>query len=206
LETTTDTTIIRSLFDPIAHEAIKAWLAERVPMLSLGVPLMSDEDQPDSNRFNRRYAHNPPFLTDIHRQLTGYASELFGVKVIPSYVFLSMYGDQGICPLHIDRSQCFRTIDYLVDQDVDADWPIHIGPMISDKERDRVLEAGEPVDDKAVERIKKAIRFDPVVLSPNDAVAYSGTHQWHYRDRIQGRSATLVFFHFVEEGFDGALD
>jgi len=202
------TTIATSLFDRATHQAIIDWLDSRIPTLSLGAPLVSDSNEDEASRFNRKYAHNPPLLQTIHKQLTGFASELFDEKLKPSYVFLSIYNEHGICPLHIDRPQCYRTIDYLIDEDVDEAWPIYIGPMMSDEERQTILDAEQahPTTAKEIAAIKKAHTFDECVLSPNDAVAYSGTHQWHYRDRIKGRSARLAFFHFVGEDFDGTLD
>jgi len=202
------TTISRSLFDPVAHQAIIEWLDSRTETLSLGTPLMSDEHDEAAVKFNRRYAHNPPYLVNIHRQLTDYASDLFGEKLKPSYVFLSMYNEAGICPLHIDRPQCYRTIDYLIDEDVDEPWSIYVGPMMSDGDREAILKAdgAHPTARKDIAAIKRANQFEECVLSPNDAVCYSGTHQWHYRNQIKGRSARLAFFHFVQEDFDGPLN
>lgn len=207
MKTKHQTQIARSLFDPVAHQAIIEWLDSRLETLSLGTPLLSDLND-DKPAFSRRYAHNPPYLVNIHRQLTEFASDLFGEKLKPSYVFLSLYNENGICPLHIDRPQCYRTIDYLIDEDVDQPWPIYIGPMMTSEDRERILVDGiaHPEDKKAIKQIKKAHDFDECVLSPNDAVCYSGTHQWHYRNRIKGRSARLSFFHYVPEDFDGPLN
>lgn len=168
-------------------------------MMSLGV---------DSEQFVRRYAHNVPYLVNIHRQLTDYASEAFGEPLKPSYVFLSLYDDGGICPLHIDRPQCYRTIDYLIDQEQSEPWPIRIGEIMTDEQRQEILEAGGAhleTDDEIAERIA-AESWNDVLLSPNDAVLYSGTHQWHYRpERLKG-IASLAFFHFVPVDFDGDLN
>lgn len=199
------TTISRSLFDPVAHQAIIEWLDSRLDTLSLGVPLLSDADD-DGMIFHRRYAHNPPYLVGIHRQLTDYASDLFGERLKPSYVFLSIYNERGICPLHVDRDQCYRTIDYLIDEDVDEPWPIHIGSMMNDDERAEVMASNSAPTGRKATAIKRGTTFDECVISPNDAVCYSGTHQWHYRNQIVGRSARLAFFHFVPEGFDGPLN
>lgn len=168
-------------------------------MMSLGV---------DTEQFVRRYAHNVPYLVNIHRQLTDYASQMFGEPLKPSYVFLSLYDDGGICPLHIDRPQCYRTIDYSIDQEQPEPWPIRIGEMMTDEQRRALDEtgAGHPTtDDEIAERIA-AESWNDVLLSPNDAVLYSGTHQWHYRpERLQG-TASLAFFHFVPVDFEGDLN
>ena len=57
------------------------------------------------NQFNREFVHNPPFLVNIHIQLVEIANLIFGESVKPSYSFLSLYGENGICPEHTDRSQ-----------------------------------------------------------------------------------------------------
>lgn len=192
-------TVARQLFDPITHEALKAFIRDRVPMMSVGV---------DSEQFVRRYAHNVPYLVNIHRQLTDYASQMFGEPLKPSYVFLSLYDDGGICPLHIDRPQCYRTIDYLIDQEQPEPWPIRIGEMMTDEQRQTLHDDGgchPETDEQIAERIASE-SWNDVLLSPNDAVLYSGTHQWHYRpERLKG-TASLAFFHFVPVAFEGDLN
>lgn len=195
---TTSVTVARQLLDPIAHEALKAFVRERVPMMSLGV---------DHDTFVRRYAHNVPFLVGIHRQLTDYASEMFGEPLKPSYSFLSLYQHGGICPLHIDRPQCRFTIDYLIDQEQAEPWPIRIGEPMSDEQRAE-FEADGASHPQTSEQIAERIAaetWSEVLLSPNDAVCYSGTHQWHYRPKRLSGTASLVFFHFVPVAFEGSL-
>lgn len=191
-------TVARQLFDPITHEALKAFIRDRVPMMSVSV---------DTSEYIRRYVSNVPYLVNIHRQLAGYASEAFGEPVKPSYVFLSMYDDGGICPLHIDRPQCRYTIDYLIDQDQSEPWPIRIGGVMTDDQLTAILESQQvqPTTPEAIAERIAAEEWDEVLLSPNDAVLYSGTHQWHYRpERLKG-TASLAFFHFVPTDFDGPL-
>lgn len=189
--------VVRELFDTDTHKAICDFLDERVPLMSVGV---------DEGEFVRTYAHNVPFFVGIHRQLTEFASDLFGEAVKPSYVFLSMYQDNGTCPLHIDRPQCRYTIDYLIRQTQPEPWPICIGDHMTDEQRQAFDEAGEghPKGDDIQARIEQE-NWHTVLLNPNDAVCYSGTHSWHYRpERLRG-TADLAFFHFVPVGFDGPL-
>ena len=61
--------------------------------------------------------HHSPELLD-------FAHKTFGVAVKPSYVFLSMYGPEGVCPLHTDRPQCQFTIDLQINSD--GEWPIYV--------------------------------------------------------------------------------
>ena len=191
--------VVRQLFDDDTHKAIVDFVENRTPLMSLGV---------DEKQFVRKYAHNVPFFVGIHRQLTEFASERFGEKLKPSYVFLSMYEDNGICPLHIDRPQCYRTVDYLISQDDTEPWPILIGEPMSDEDRIKIDENGKghpETDEEIAERIA-AETWHEALLKPNDAVLYSGTHSWHYRPKRLKGKASLAFFHFVQEDFDGPLN
>lgn len=190
--------VVRELFDDTTHKAIIRFLDDRIPMYPVAV---------DNDQFVRRYAHNVPFFVSIHRQLTDYASKLFGEKVKPSYCFLSMYEDDGICPLHIDRPQCRYTIDYLIRTTQKKPWPIHIGDHMTDAQRAELDANGEGhPEGEAIQARIEAENWHTVELKPNDAVCYSGTHSWHYRsERLKG-TADLVFFHFVPEAFNGPLN
>lgn len=191
--------VLTELFTPEIHRQICDFLDERVPQMSLGL---------DETEFIRTYAHNVPYFVGIHRQLVDLASEIFGEPVKPSYSFLSMYRDDGICPLHIDRPQCRYTIDYLIRQTQPEPWPIRIGDPMSDDDRRLLDEAGDghPKSQDDIDARIAAENWHEVLLEPNEAVCYSGTNSWHYRpERLRG-TADLVFFHFVPVAFDGPLD
>lgn len=191
--------VAKQLFKPETHTAIKNFIDQRVPLMPMSL---------DEKDFVRTYAHNVPFFVKIHQQLTDFASEQFGQKVKPSYSFLSMYKDNGICPLHIDRPQCRYTIDYLIQSTHPGPWPIHIGEHMTDDVVADINErgVGHPDTDELKQMIIDREEWSTALLEENDAVLYSGTHSWHYRsERLQG-TADLVFFHFVPEDFDGPLD
>lgn len=194
--------VVKDLFDTETHRTIVRYINEFVPLF----PLAADRKDPDnSSKFGRRYAHNLPFLVNIHHQLKQYASDLFGEKVKPSYVFLSMYDKGGRCPLHIDRPQCRYTIDYLIQQEASEPWPIHIGRQMTDKERDSV-EIQHPSIPEEIQSVIDSQDWTECLLSPNDATCYSGTNAWHYRPTASVGTADLAFFHFVPEKFNGPLD
>lgn len=153
---------------------------------------------------NRFGCHNLPPLVDVHRQMAEQASDLFGVRLQPSYVYLSQYLKGGRLLLHLDRPQCFRTIDVLIAQDNDVPWPIRISSPITDKDRQQA--SSEVWDDDYSARIVDSHEWVEVSLKPNEAVCYSGTHQWHYRPGEAMARTDLIFFHFAPEDFDGPLD
>lgn len=194
--------VVKDLFDKDAYNTILRFMDDWIPTVRLD----SDRSQPDSmGKFGRRYAHNVGFFVNIHHQLKDYASDLFGEKVKPSYVFLSMYDKGGQCPLHIDRPQCRYTIDYLIRQEQEKPWPIAVGPQMPDKELSKI-QITHPQTVEERQAIIDSVDWTTANLRPNDAVCYSGTNAWHYRPEPSKGTADLVFFHFVPEAFRGSLD
>lgn len=194
--------ILRNLFDKNGHEAIVDFVENVAPTLNPA----SDTSLPDSiKKFNRRSLYKPKFLVDIHEQLTDYASTVFGVRVKPSYSFLSMYEPDGKCYLHVDRPQCRFTIDYLVNQHQQEPWPICISDQVTDDEINSFGFRGAETEQQTIS-VMAANKWNECLLSPNDAVCYSGTNAWHYRPTRSSGKVNLVFFHFVEEAWDGELD
>lgn len=194
--------VVRDLFDTDTYKTIIQFMDNWLPT----IPMLSDRHETDPyEKFGRRYRQNLPFFVSIHHQLTDYASDLFGEKVKPSYVFLSMYDKGGQCPLHIDRPQCRYTIDYLIRQEQKDPWPIAIGPQMVDEEKN-TIKVSHPKTVEERQSVIDSVDWTICNLNPNDAVCYSGTNAWHYRPTKSDGSADLVFFHFVPEKFNGPLD
>ena len=190
------TTVVKDLFSETSRRTFIEILDDQIPI----VPKHEDPE------FGRIYAYKPNFLVQIHQMLAPFASEIFGEELMPSYSFLSMYQDGGRCPLHIDRDQCYRTIDYLIRQDDSEPWPLHVGGYISEEAR---IEHGNRDKPSSHEEIMERIgleTWDTLLLKPNEAACYSGTHQWHYRSTPSKGRADLAFFHFVPKDFCGPLD
>lgn len=166
-----------------------------------GIPYHDVGEHVD-NRFNRWYWHNLPVLRAIHNdpEFIRMACKIFGTPVQPSYVFLSMYGPEGVCPPHTDRPQCPYTIDLAINQD--GTWPIYIG-----------ADQNTPDDECRA-----------YLLEPGEAVAYSGVYHRHFRNSMcadsraysqPGNSEALIrpatytdlaFFHFVDTNWQGKVD
>lgn len=167
---------------------------------------MSDLNEPEHpQRFGRRYGHNLPLFVEIHQQLVELASDTFGEKVKPSYAFLSLYENNGKCPLHRDRPQCRYTIDYLIQQESELPWPLVVSDSMTDDEVLAETIINADTDAEKAEVIKEHA-WTECLLYPNDATCYSGTHAWHYRPTRSVGFAHLAFFHFVPEAFNGPLD
>ena len=104
--------------------------------------------------------------------------------VIASYCYLSCYEAGSVLARHKDRPQCAYNLSLVLDMTGPVGepepWPIYV-------EID-----GHP---------------EPILLRVGDAVAYSGTELWHWREALPwGQRAIVCFFHFVPEDFSGSLD
>jgi hypothetical protein len=140
--------------------------------------------------------HIRPFmepLVDVHQLLVEPASELFGERLQPSFLFVSQYLVGGTVTPHLDREGCYRTIDVLVAQDDDEPWPMLFSEPITDAEREAAPQ------DPVAEDVIAAHEWTEVVLKPNEGVCFSGTHQWHYRPTTATARTDLIFFYFIPE-------
>ena len=190
--------VIRNLFSEKVHSGIKTFIDEYVQFL----PMKTDDTD-----FMRKYINDVDFFKDLHHKITEYASDMFEENLKPSYSFLSLYENGGQCRLHIDRPQCYRTIDYLITQEDSNPWPLYIGSPISDekrKELDEVEQLSEYIAEHE-EQILSSTKWSKLLMNPNDAALYSGTHSWHYRPTKSNGRSSLVFWHFVKEDFNGPL-
>jgi hypothetical protein len=169
----------------------------RATVASLGP---KDLELHEAATFRRFIVHNHPFFTDLQRTLIPLVSEAAGETVEIGYNFLSLYSAQGVCPIHMDSPESKWTLDLCIDQS--EPWPIQFSriqpwPVWRDDEM-----AGESVP--ASEMARTMLPFDSFTLEPGEAILFSGSSQWHYRDRMpSGSSASycqLIFFHFIPAG------
>lgn len=148
--------------------------------------------------FGRWVVHDHPLLTELQAQMTALAEQAAGETLEPSYNFLSMYTQMGRCPMHQDSPWAKWTLDLCIDQS--EPWLIHFSQVRPWPEHESFPEAGW----EAEVRNDPCNRFIAHTLMPGDAVLFSGSSQWHYRDPIsvQGSKAfcNLLFFHFIPRG------
>jgi hypothetical protein len=134
---------------------------------------------------DRRYvAHNDPIAKFFHQALTPVVSRIVGCAVKPSYVYLASYLGGANLPEHTDRVQCEYSVSLLVDfapEPTEATpWPLYL------KTPQRYLE------------VRQAI---------GDSLVYRGSNLPHLRLPLnEHMTSTSVFFHYVDEGFDGNLN
>ncbi len=183
------------LFDRVFDDATMAEVRRVVASLR-----PADLEIHEARRFGRFVVHDHPYLTELQRRTVDLVSRAAGEPVAPAYNFLSLYGARGVCPLHMDSPESKWTLDLCLDQG--APWPIRFS---------RVLPWPEPGEEEWAagdweERVKgdPSHHFSTVSLEPGQAVLFSGSAQWHYRDPMPAgagkRSCDLLFFHYAPAG------
>ena len=150
--------------------------------------------------FGRLVKHDLPGFSPLHAELAATLSEFAGEELAPSYNFLSLYNNLGVCEVHLDAPSSKWNVDVCIEQS--ADWPIYISQVVDwpDLPRDKSDRWAESI------RHDPALSFDRFVQQPGDALFFSGSSQWHYRERIPARAkqnySHLVFFHFYPKGLE----
>lgn len=152
----------------------------------------------EATRFGRFVVHNQEYFDRLHAQLVPLVSTAAREPVEPSYNFLSLYGPKGSCGPHMDAPTAKYTLDVCINQN--APWPIFFSQVVEWPDRDDW--PGEQWEDAI--KHSPALTFTPRILEPNQAVLFSGSGQWHYRDPIPPapgrRFCDLLFFHFIPVG------
>ena len=162
--------------------------------------LRSHELNPMETRdFGRSIAHDHPTFLALQKEIEERVGDAAGEPVETAYNFLSLYGPGGICRPHLDAPTSKWTLDLCVDRNVA--WPIHVSQVIPWPEDDRAVDLGRNWAERIIHN--PSLTFEPCVMDPGEAVLFSGSSQWHYRDRIPPAPDAfchLLFFHFIPRG------
>ncbi len=179
------------LFDAATLAEIKSAAATLRP---------TDLEFHEAQRFGRFVVHDHPFFAELQQRTVPWVSEVVGEPVEAKYNFLSLYTSKGVCAVHMDAPEAKWTLDLCIDQG--ASWPIYFSEV-------------QPWPDSAAEAWKnegwennikqsRSLEFTPYTLQPGQAVIFSGSSQWHYRDPMPQASGkqfcTLLFFHYIPKG------
>jgi hypothetical protein len=133
---------------------------------------------------SRRYgAYNESISCFFHYQLTGIISYIVGTPVKPSYTYFGAYEGGAELERHTDREQCEYTVslclDYSPEPENETPWPIYV----------------ETPDGEVA-----------TYQSIGDGLLFKGRELPHYRYKLEeGSSSTSIFFHYVDEDFQGSL-
>lgn len=154
----------------------------------------------EARRFGRLIVHNHALFTKLQQDMVELVGDVVGEPVEPQYNFLSRYANLGVCEMHMDGPDAKWTLDLCLAQS--GPWPIHFSQVVDwpDVFSEEWREPGW------ADRLKRSpsLTFSPVTLEPGQAVVFSGSSQWHYRNPIPagtGRQfCDLLFFHFIPRG------
>jgi len=148
--------------------------------------------------FGRFVVHDIPEFSALQGSLVDQVSEWAGEPLEPSYNFLSLYTRMGVCNPHLDSPSAKWTIDLCIDQS--DPWPIHVSQVVPWPDK------SAPMGENWSTSIKEdsSLKFTPKILNPGDAILFSGSSQWHYRDALPRdgakRHCDLLFMHFIPRG------
>jgi len=120
-----------------------------------------------------RYCFVDPLIDEYAKKLIPVAREVFGSKdLLPSYSLFAHYEGNSSLYRHKDDNACTYTLDMCVYQN--QTW------------------------DLGVQHNGQDLKY---TLNPNEALAYYGNDQEHWRDAFPNpgsQHVAMVFFHFVE--------
>lgn len=173
--------------------------------LALVDKLRDDQlDKQEILSFGRLVKHNHPLFNDLQVRLADLVSELAGEDVEPSYNFLSLYNNLGVCRPHLDAPTAKWTLDICLQQS--QPWPISFSQVVDWPEE--FVETDSDWWTRILEN--EALDFKSFALEENQAILFTGNNQWHYRDRIP-RTGTdnychLLFLHYIPKGASRLVD
>lgn len=148
--------------------------------------------------FGRFIVQDWPEFTALQHSLTERVSHWAGEQVEPRYNFLSLYTKLGVCAPHLDAPGAKWTLDICIDQS--ERWPIHFSQIIPWPEQVPDL----PENWNQAIKQNPELRFSAFELTPGDAVLFSGSSQWHYRDALPRDGGKhfceLLFLHYIPAG------
>lgn len=149
--------------------------------------------------FGRFVVHNLPYFTELQQDLVDAVSEAAREQVEPCYNVLALYTKLGECEIHMDAPEAKWTLDLCVEQS--TVWPIHFSPILPWPEEPGLDAQGWQ---EAIKRDARN-RFTSYAPQPGEALLFSGSSQWHYRDPLpraggSGHFCNLLFFHFIPRG------
>ena len=158
----------------------------------------------EAQQFKRFIVHDHPYFTELQQQLLPLISEAAGEPVEPNYNFLSLYSAMGVCPVHMDSPEAKWTLDICLNQS--EPWPIYFSQIQPWPETDPDSESSAWLAGDWEQSIKHSpsANFEAHSMEPGQAILFSGSSQWHYRNAMPAlstkSSCDLLFLHFIPRG------
>jgi hypothetical protein len=152
----------------------------------------------EKEKFGRVIVHDLPPLVDLQRDIESEISTIVGEEIESSYNFLSLYSNLGVCEPHMDSPIAKWTFDVCIEQS--KVWPLYLSQVVDWPE----TFAGSADNWRSDIVDDPNLTFTAYNLEPGDAVVFSGSSQWHYREPLSQAGpddfCNLLFFHFLPRG------
>lgn len=155
----------------------------------------------DDGQSNRYYEHNGRIARYLQFQLTDYIRKVVAHNAKPTYTYFGGYIPGSTLAPHVDREQCEFTMSLTIGHfPQNESWLLSLGkkPLF-----DRVVpEGGIRPTMPPEEEIVDAELYD------GDALLFMGRHLVHFRrgSLPPGQWLNQIFFHYVQENFEGAFN
>jgi hypothetical protein len=188
------TRVLDHVVDETTFDEIRASIKRLAP---------TDLELHEAAAFGRFVVHDHPFFTRVQAALAPLVAAAVGEPVEPSYNFLGLYTAKGTCGVHLDAPSAKWTLDLCIAQT--TAWPIYFSQVVP-----WPTELFKGGADEWADEIKRspALSFEAYTLQPGQAVIFSGSSQWHYRERFPAPTGHchLLFLHYIPIGTAGLLD
>lgn len=148
--------------------------------------------------FGRFVEWNLPYVASLQEQIADEVGKHVGEPVEPCYNFLSLYKELGVCQPHMDAPFAKWTVDLCIEQS--AVWPIHFSQIVPWPEDWQY----PGTDWESTIKNDPANVFQSFTMQEGEALIFSGSSQWHYRNAIERVQETnfchLLFLHYIPAG------
>lgn len=184
--------VIEDVFDAATREEIAA-------IARAAQPEPGERQARENADFGRDVLWDIPRYLEFQEAIRPRIAALVGRPLVSSYNFLSRYGADGKCDVHMDDPLAMFTFDYCIEQD--AIWPIHVSRVVD-------WIGGEvPAEfDPAAIIADPGLDFREHLLEPGQALLFNGASQWHHRyPKTRGGYCNLLFFHYYPEGCENLV-
>lgn len=142
-----------------------------------------------------KFINMAPF-NDLLFGLTDWVGQQVGEPVSPRFTQLTTYQGKLDLPLHLDSPDSKWVLGICLDHNFD--WPIAVSKVVDWPDS---ASRGHGFD--AAIKADPSLEFREFLLEPNEAVLFSASGQWHYRNRIAANPSGyyhMLHLQYVPEG------
>jgi hypothetical protein len=120
------------------------------------------------------WAYDDPLYVEVHQLLRTILSERLGINLLTSFSSVRYYPHGETLSKHLDRDAAELVLSLTIDYEGNSIWPLNLQ-----------LEAeNSPVNE--------------IILARGDAVLFSGSQLYHWREPLENQWQIQAFFFFVD--------